>query len=111
MRQVAKVFMVALFATAVWTSSAKAVEGWFFVTLVMSGTQDAGDTYVNLTADSGAFTGKWFKLADPIKKEGLAIALTSIATDSRLFVRADPDLAPPPGLEILHSKVNGSGLL
>ncbi len=95
MKRIGRILVAALFATAVWTSSAKAVEGWFFVTLVMSGTQDAGDTYVNLTADSGAFTDKWFKLADPIKKEGLAIALTSIATDSRLFVRADPDLAPP----------------
>ena len=95
MKRLGKISLAALFATAVWTSSAKAVEGWFFVDLVMSGTQDAGDTYVNLTADSGAFTGKWFKLADPIKKEGLAIALTSIATDSRIFVRADPDSAPP----------------
>ncbi len=104
MKRIGRILMVALFATAVWTTSAKAVEGWFFVTLVMTGSQDAGNTYVNLTADNGAFTDKWFKLADPIALEGLAIALTSVATDSRIFVRADPDSAPRTVLKIFIVK-------
>ncbi len=91
MKQVVRILVAALFASAVWTSSAQAVEGWFVVDLVMSGAQDAGDVYVNLTDRAGSFTGKWFRVADPVKNQALAIALTAVATDSRIFVRADPD--------------------
>ena len=95
MRQVAKVFMAALFASAVWTSSAQAVESWFVVNLVMTGTQDQGDVYVNLTDRAGSFTEQWFRVVDPVRKEALAIALTAISTGSTIFVRADPDLVQP----------------
>ena len=82
MKRIGRILVAALLASAVWTSSAQAVENWFVVNLVMTGTQDQGDVYVNLTDTAGSFTGKWFRVVDPVRKEALAIALWAQAASS-----------------------------
>ena len=96
MKRIGRFLVAALFASAVWTSSAQAVEGFFIVNLEMVGAQDQGETYVLLSDAAGTptFTSTWFRVVSPIKTEALAMALTVIATDSQILVEADPDASP-----------------
>ena len=96
MRQVAKILMVALFATAVWTSSANAAPEFFNVDLVLIGSQGAGESVVNLTDKFGSFTDLWFKVDAAISREALAIALTALSTNRPIVVFADPVSVPDP---------------
>jgi len=93
MRQVAKVFMVALFATAVWTSSAKAEPSFFTVKVDLVGQATPGSLGFRFTDTAAVpdFTFARFSHTGGLKKEFLAIALTARSLDATLFVYTDPD--------------------
>jgi hypothetical protein len=102
MKQVAKVLMVALFASAIWTSSAQAELAFFRVTIDLVGQQTANVigyrlTHVNASPD---FVFKRFQYTGPLKKEYLAVSLTAVAADIPVFVQTDPAVGAVP--EILQ---------
>ncbi len=92
MRRICKVLMVALFATAVWTSSAKAEPGFFTVTVDLVGQATAGSLGFRFTDTKAIpeFTFHRFKHSGELKQEFLAIALTARSLDATLFVFTDP---------------------
>ena len=92
MRRVVKVLMVALFATAVWTSSAKAEPTFFTVKVDLVGQATVGSLGFRFTDQKAIpdFTFQRFKHTGGLKKEFLAIALTARSLDATLFVFTDP---------------------
>ena len=92
MRRVGKVLMVALFASAIWTSSAQAEANFFQVTIDLVGQQTANTIGYRLTHVNASpqFEFKRFQYTGPLKKEYLAISLTAVAADIPVFVLTDP---------------------
>lgn len=96
MRQVAKVLMAALFATAVWTSAAHAVPVFKTCEVLLAGPIATNAIVVQLSdlAVTPAFTNTFFLGISNIANEMLAVALTAIAIDSPVRCRVDPDISP-----------------
>lgn len=97
MRRVGKIVMVALFATAVWTSSANAV----VITSNNCQVQKASLVAVGATvmriadlSDPPAFPTNWVVGVKPTASADLAIALTAISLGNRVRCRVDMDSEP-----------------
>ena len=97
MRQIAKVLVVAVFVSTVWTLPAHAVLDWFKCEVVLAGMPDTSKVVVRLTdlAAVPAFTSKNFVATSGNEKAILATALTAISTNLPVWIFADPDLAIP----------------
>ena len=91
MRQIVKALAVALLLTTVWTSAAQAAPEWYTCVVELTGTGDHNFEFFRLsdTAAGPAFTAKWFRAPETVKKEYLAIALTAMSLDKKVFVRTD----------------------
>ncbi len=91
MRQFGKILVVALLLTAVWTPAAQAVPAWYHCVVELTGTGDHEIVFFRLsdTNPSPAFTGKWFKAPENLKKKYMAIGLTAMSLDKTLLVKTD----------------------
>ena len=106
MRQFAKVLVVAVFVSTVWTLPAHAVSAWFKCEIVLAGMPDSSKALIRLThlATTPAFTGKNFLATSENVKVIFATALTAMSTNLPVWIFADPDLAMPPLFQIFLAK-------
>ena len=98
MRRVGKILMVALFATAVWTSSANAVQVFFNNCEVTRADMPFADVIVvNLSdlAGTPAFTLQWLLGVTSAPNQMLAVALTAISLGNQVMCVVDLDTSPP----------------
>ena len=91
MKRFGQLLTVALFASALWTSSANAAADWYKVQVSFAGMASPTLLTLRLTDTGGAFTLKDFKNTSDIKKEMLASALTAFALESNVWVFTDTD--------------------
>lgn len=106
MRLVGKILMVALFASAVWTSAAHAANAWYSCTVNAIGLASNGTLFVQLTdlGGGGAFTNKYFIGTAAITTEMLATGLTAIAIDLNVLVNTDITAGTFPTLNNMYLK-------
>ncbi len=106
MRHFAKVLVVAVFVSMVWTSSAHAAATWFKCTVIVAGMPTTNQVLIQLTdlAADPAFTAKTFAGTTANVKEMLAIALVAMSANLPVWVYGDPALALPPITSIYLAK-------
>ena len=88
------IFMAIMLAFSLNAHMAEAQTDWYACKVDMTGSSTTGQTLVKLTDSDtpSSFTKKWFIFKDESKKEMLAIALTSIATNMDVLVYTNTDL-------------------
>jgi hypothetical protein len=95
MKRVGRILVVALFASAVWTSAATAEPRFFLVTIDIVGMETPTLLKLRLTDTLGAFTEKDFINTSAVTNQLLAIALTAFALNSAIWVHTDPETGGP----------------
>ena len=101
MKRVGRILVVALFATAVWTSGAKAATDWYVCDVSQAGLPLENTLSVRLaglssdTAIPPTFSARWFVGNGVTANAMLAVALTAIALDTTVVCRVDPTLSTP----------------
>ncbi len=96
MRQLMRVFAVALLVSAVWASTANAAASWFKCTVELAGVPSSDVVLIRVTdlAAVPAFTSEHFFATSANVNQMLAIALTAMSTKQPALIFADPDLTP-----------------
>ena len=79
-----------------WAPAVQAAPGWFVAEIIAAGPVGVV-VYMRLTdtAEVPAFTNKWFRASDIIKKETLATLLAAFTAGKRVWVNTDPDESLP----------------
>ncbi len=98
MRQIAKVLVVAVLVSMVWTSSAHAAAAWFKCEVLLAGMPTPDELFIRLKnlGPSPAFTSKAFVGTSANAKEMFATALVAMSADLAVWVFVDADVAFPP---------------
>jgi len=91
-RKIGLMVLAVLIATALFTTSVRAADGFYTCAVKGAGPKNDGSVYILLSDTKGQFPDQWFRAVSGQESRQLATALTAMTNGWNVIIYTDPTL-------------------